>query len=95
MVASGQRKKDAYVRATVKVVNRQKGMYAAEIDGSGEFVIFELLDSSEPEIGDVVSHPDFYSMGGETYKNISQQCEIEVFVQNLCGVGLVKQQCML
>lgn len=83
------------MKAVVKVFNSGRGMYAAEIDGSGEYVIFELLDSSEPEIGDIISHPDFYSMGGETFKNVTQQCEIDVYVQNVCGASLVRQQCML
>ena len=83
------------MKAIVKVGNPTRGMYAAEIDGSGEFVIFELLDSSEPEAGDVISHSDFYSMGGETFKNITQQCTIDVYVQNICGVGQVRQQCIL
>lgn len=81
--------------ATVQVINPNRGMYAAEIDGQGEYVIFELLDTDKPKIGDVVSHPDFYSMGGETFKNITQQCEIEVYVQNVCVANLVHQQCML
>lgn len=83
------------MKAVVKVVNPVRGIYAAEIDGSVEYVIFELLDSIEPEIGDVVFHSDFYSMGGETFKNVTQQCEIDVYVQNVCGAGLVRQQCML
>ena len=83
------------MKATVKMINRVRGMYAAEIDGRGEFVIFELLDTSEPEIGDVISHHDFYSMGGETYKNITQGCEIDVAVENVCGANLVKRQCFL
>ena len=70
-------------------------MYAAEIEGGGEFVIFELLDSSEPEIGDVISHPDFHSMGGETFKNLTQGCEFGVSVENVCGKNLVRQQCFL
>jgi len=83
------------MKATVRLINPKRGMYAAEIEGGGEFVIFELLDSSEPEIGDVVSHPDFYSMGGETFKNLTQGCEIEVSVENVCGKNLVRQQCFL
>jgi len=70
-------------------------MYAAEIEGSGEFVIFELLDSSEPEIGDLISHSDFYTMGGETFKNLTQGCEFDVSVENVCGQNLVRQQCFL
>lgn len=81
--------------AIIKVVNQNRGMYAAEISGRGEFVIFELLDSAEPEIGDVVSHPDFYSMGSETFMNLTQGCKINVFVQNVCGPSLVKRQCFL
>lgn len=70
-------------------------MYAAQTE-DGEFVIIELLDTSEPEIGDIVSHPDFTSMGGETYKNVTQDCSIDVFVQNLCGnIKQAKQQCFL
>lgn len=83
------------MKAIVKVVNPNRGMYAAEIDERGEYVIFELLDSSELEIGDVISHPNFYSMGSETFNNITQQCQIDVFVQNVCGPSLVKQQCFL
>jgi len=83
------------MKTTIKVINPKRGIYAAEIDGSGEFVVFELLDSCEPEIGDVVSHPDFYSMGGETYKNLTQGCEFDVAVENVCGPSQVRQQCFL
>ena len=83
------------MKATVRLINPKRGMYAAEIEGGGEFVIFELLDSSEPEIGDVVSHPDFFSMGGEKFKNLTQGCEIDVSVENVCGRNLVRQQCFL
>lgn len=83
------------MKAIVKVINSRRGIYAAEIEGQGEYVIFELLDSNEPEIGDVISHPDFYSMGSETFKNITQQYQIDVYVQNVCGANLVRQQCML
>lgn len=82
------------MKAILKVKNPSRGMYAAEIEGQGEYVIFELLDSVGPEIGDIISHPDFYSMGGETFRNITQQCEFEVFVQNICGANLVRQLCM-
>ncbi|MDN4501295.1 hypothetical protein QX776_02720 [Alteromonadaceae bacterium BrNp21-10] len=83
------------MKAIIKERNLNRGMYAAEIDDTGEFVIFQLLDSAEPEIGDVILHHDFYSMGGETYKNTTQNCEIEVFVENVCGINLVRQQCFL
>ena len=83
------------MKAKVKVINRKRGMYAAEIEGGGEFVIFELLDTVEPEVGDTISHQDFYSMGCETFRNLTQGCDIEVAVENVCGASLVKQQCFL
>ena len=83
------------MKAIVKVINPARGMYAAEMNQNGAYVIFELLDSSEPEIGDVITHPDFYSMGGETFNNLTQQCQIDVYVQNVCGANLVRQQCYL
>lgn len=83
------------MQAIVRLINPKRGMYAAEIEGSGEFVIFELLDSSEPEIGDLISHSDFYTMGGETFKNLTQGCEFDVSVENVCGQNLVRQQCFL
>jgi hypothetical protein len=82
------------VEAIVRVKNPKRGMYAAEIDGSGEYVIFELLDTTEPEIGDQIIHHDFYSMGGEVYKNITQHCSIDVYVQNVCGSNQVRKQCL-
>lgn len=83
------------MKAEIKVVNPRRGRYAAEIERTGDFVIFELLDSSEPAIGDIVVHNDFYSMGRETYKNLTQCCEIEVAVENVCGVNQVRQKCFL
>lgn len=83
------------MKATVRVINKKRGMYAAEIEGTGEFVVFELLDSYEPEIGDVISHHDFFRMGGETYKNLTQGCDFDVAVENVCGPNLVRQQCFL
>jgi len=83
------------MKATVKVANPARGMYGAQTD-DGEFVIFELLDSDAPLIGDVVSHPDFHSLGSEDYRNITQQVTISVCVQNVVG-GLeqAKKQCFL
>lgn len=80
------------MRARVCMINRARGMYAAEIEDQGEFVIFELLDFEEPELGDVLQHADFYSMGGETFKNLTQQTLIDVFVENVCGRSLLRNQ---
>ncbi len=80
--------------ATVRIINRERGMYAAQCDEG--FVIFELLDGDELELGDVVKHPDFSSMGSEDYRNASQGTSLSVYVQNLVGsLDQAKQQCFM
>ena len=80
------------MEATVKVINRKRGTYAAEIEDTGEFVIFRLLNLVEPEIDDKISHPDFYRMGYETFVNRTQGCSMAVSVENIYGASLVRQQ---
>ena len=82
------------MKAKVVLINKNRGMYAAEFSG-GEYVIFELLDSQEPEVGDIISHSDFFSMGGETYKNLTQNCYFDVAVENVCSASLIRRQCFL
>lgn len=83
------------MKATIKVINRNRGTYAAEIDDTGEFVIFRLLDTSEVEIDDRISHPDFYRMGLEVFENHTQGRKMSVSVENIYGVSLIKQQGLL
>ena len=71
------------MRGTITAINRARGMYAVALD-DGSFTVFELLDSHELEIGDIVSG-NLQSMGGETLINETQSREVfEVSVQN-CG----------
>ncbi len=80
--------------ATVKIINRERGMYAAQSDEG--YVIFELMDGDEPAVGDVVRHADFTSMGSEDYRNTTQGVTISVYVQNLVGsLEQAKQQCFM
>lgn len=83
------------MKATVKVINRKRGTYAAEIDDTGEFVIFRLLNASEPVTDDKISHPDFYRMGFETFENLTQSCSMAVSVENIYGASLIRQQGLL
>lgn len=83
------------MKAIVKVINSKRGMYGAQTE-EGEFVIFEVLDSDEPEIADIVSHPDFYAMGGEDYRNLTQNVTISVYVENVVGsLEQARKQCFL
>lgn len=83
------------MKAQVVVINQVRDMYAAEIEGQNEFIIFELLDSLEPDIGDVLIHHNFCSIGEKIFKNITQGCSIKVFVEDICGANLINQRCLL
>ena len=72
------------MKATVVLVNQNRGMVAAMTE-EGEYSIFELLGAYDVEIGDVVSCNDFSSMGGETYRNVTKNEDMDVYVQNLVG----------
>ncbi len=83
------------MEATVVKINPTRAMCAASIEGSGDFVIFEVLDSSLPQVGDLISHPDFTAMGGETYRNLTSGDDVDVYAQNICGASLVRSQLLL
>lgn len=72
------------MEATVVLVNQLRGMVAAKTE-DGEYSIFELLGGYDIEVGDVVSSKDFYAMGGETYRNVTKNEEMSVYVQNVVG----------
>ncbi len=82
------------MKAIIEVINSHRGMYAANIEGKGEYVIFELLEDDELNIDDIISHPDFYSIGEETFMNITQGYEIDVFIENICGVNFIQEACL-
>lgn len=82
------------MNATIVIMNPARGMIAAETDG-GDFVIFELLGGYDVEIGHVVRHRDFTSMGGEKYLNVTTGEVMDVYVQNLCATASqAKAQCL-
>lgn len=83
------------MNAKVEIINNKRGMIAAKSE-DGEYVIVELLGGYDLEIGDIISHNDFYSMGSEEYYNISKSEMMSVYVQNVCGnFQQAKKQCFL
>jgi hypothetical protein len=83
------------MKAIVVLMNLSRGMIAAQTE-DGEYVIFELLSGSAIEIGDTISHEDFYSLGSEDYNNVTKREVMNVYVQNICGsFDQAKRQCFL
>ena len=83
------------MEAVVVVINRKRSMIAAK-SIEGDFVILEILDGTEVAAGDVLSHPDFRSMGHETYRNVTQKADHSVYVQNIVWtLENARKQCFL
>jgi hypothetical protein len=71
------------MKANVVLINKTRGMVAARECDENTWVILEILDDEPPEMDDLISHPDFESKGGETYRNLTQDRDFEVYVQNV------------
>lgn len=68
-------------RGKVAAINPRRGMVAIATDDGG-FTIIELLSDWSLEVGDDITWTDRYGLGHEMYRNVTQQTEEEVFVQN-------------
>lgn len=76
------------MKAVIRKANPRKGFYAAEIVDSEEYVVFELLDTTEPEQDDVIEINETHPLGVGTIKNVTQNHNIEVCIEdytNLAG----------
>ena len=71
------------MKAVVELTNPARGMVGARLD-NGDYVMIEILDTDQPEKGDVLSNPDFTSLGSETVRNMTQESKLDVFVQDIC-----------
>lgn len=68
-------------RGKVAAINSRRGMVAIATEDGG-FTIIELLSEWSLEIGDEISWANGYGLGHEVYRNVTQQTQEEVFVQN-------------
>lgn len=63
-------------------INQQRGM-AAVLTENGEYSIIELL-GDEVEVGDHIQWHGDFPLGSEPIKNLTQECQMDVFFQNHC-----------
>ena len=74
----------------IVAINPRNGFYAAKLE-SGEFAVFELVDSHEPELGDAVSG-ELEALGSETLLNETQRTRFDVFMQDThCSESRARQ----
>jgi len=81
-------------KGTVVILNHHRGMYAVELS-DGSYSVFELLDTNEINLEDIISGP-LYNEGSCTLKNLSENEEFEAMVQNIrLNLSMAKNRTML
>jgi len=68
------------MKGAIRLINNKKGMIAVEVD-DGDYTIVELLCECSPEVGDEVAG-NLHSTAGETIRNITQQEDWSVYIQD-------------
>ncbi|WP_035597070.1 hypothetical protein [Halomonas salina] len=69
------------MKGTLVGVNRRKGFIAIRTE-EGELTVAELLGGYEVELEDEI-RGDLNALGGETFYNITQDEELDVYVQGV------------
>lgn len=68
------------MQGTIKFINHKRGLVAVQTE-NGDFTVFELLGGYTVELGDVISG-DLETHAGETLKNLTQDEEMDVFIED-------------
>src|SRR5687768_3010503 len=70
------------MEAAIVLINETRNLAAARTE-HGKFVVFQLLGAYALELGDVVSHSDLHEMEGVTYRNLTRNRRMSVYVQTV------------
>lgn len=82
-------------KAIVELAHVDRGMYAARLEDSDQYAVFEIFDACVPDLGDLLEHGAFGAVGNQLYMDISKGSAIEVVAKGLYGLGGAKRACLL
>jgi hypothetical protein len=68
------------MKGTIRLINNKRGMFAVEVD-DGDYTIIELLCAGSPEVGDEIAG-NLHNVAGEKIRNITQQEDWDVYIQD-------------
>ena len=71
------------MKGTIELIGPRHCMIGVKTDGD-RFSVIELLGGYSPEIGDVISG-NLEDLGGETVRNVTQDEEWDVYIQDKWG----------
>lgn len=71
------------MKARIEGANKQKGLYVFCCDG--DYGYFELLESEDLNVGDVLIG-DFSSLGGTSVRLVGSKELIDIFIEDYCSL---------
>ena len=83
------------MKAIVELTHFDRGMYAAKLEGTELYAVFEIFYICVPDAGDLLESEAFAAVGKQIYLDITKGCSIELMAQGLHDLGSAKSACLL
>lgn len=83
------------MKAIVELTHFDRGMYAAKLEGTELYAVFEIFDECVPDAGDLLESEVFAAVGNQVYLDISKGRRIELVAKGLHDLGGAKRACLL
>ena len=83
------------MKAIVEITHFDRGMYAAKLEDTELYAVFEIFDECVPDAGDLLEHGAFSATGNQVYMDITKGHAIELVAKGLHDLGGAKSACLL
>ena len=83
------------MKATVELSHFDRGMYAAKLEDTQLYAVFEIFDECVPDLSDLLEHGAFHAVGNQIYMDITKGRSIELVAKGLYDLGGAKSACLL
>lgn len=83
------------MKAIVELTHFDRGMYAARLEDTQLYVVFEIFDVCVPDAGDLLESGAFSAVGAQIYMDITKGRPIELIAKGLYDLGGAKSACLL
>lgn len=78
------------MKAIIRGANYRRGLYIFE-NSNGEYGYFELLDTEDLEIDDVLIG-DCTALAGETVRRADTGEKIEIYIEDYCSLSVAQER---
>ena len=83
------------MKAIVELIHFDRGMYAAKLENTELYAVFEIFDECVPDAGDMLEHEAFGATGNQVYLDITKGRTLELVAKGLYALGGARRACLL